>query len=206
MTSCHDVKHRLYSISACRSAREMTCCFYSFTACLVWKLYRVCVCMMSWRHDVTSWCHKKLTFPILNCRCSKVMIHMYFCRYFGCWVPSYCVLAWCLHVITWRHDVIKITTWRQETNCLHISLQMCSRADSISFLWFLRWLNSTWLLSSYLHDGISSRNDVMTSLNTLYLSQLVDVLERWFFFVSIVLWGEKFKNIIDSVSAYVVMS
>ena len=92
------------------------------------------------------------------------------------------VLAWCLHVITWRHDVTKITTWRQETNCLHLSLQMCSRADSISFLWFRWLLNSTWLLSSYLHDGITSRNDVMTSLNMLYLSQLVDVLERWFFF------------------------
>ena len=41
------------------------------------------------------------------------------------------VLAWCLHVITWRHDVTKITTWRQETNCLHLSLQMCSRANFI---------------------------------------------------------------------------
>ena len=75
-----------------------------------------------------------------------------------------------------------------------------------SFLWFLWWLNSTWLLSSYLHDGITSRNDVMTSLNMLYLSQLVDVLERWFFFVSIVFWVAKFKNIIDFVFSYVVMS
>ena len=39
--------------------------------------------------------------------------------------------AWWLYVITWRHDVTKITTWRQETNCLHLSLQMCSRADFI---------------------------------------------------------------------------
>ena len=93
------------------------------------------------------------------------------------------VLAWCLHVITWRHDVTKITTWRQETNCLHPSLQMCSIADFISFLWFLWWLNSTWLLSSHLHDGITSRNDVMTSLHMLYLSQLVDVLVRWLFFL-----------------------
>ena len=92
------------------------------------------------------------------------------------------VHTWCLYVITWRHDVTKITTWRQETNCLHPSLQMCSRADSISFLWFRWLLNSTWLLSSYLHDEITSRNDVMTSLNMLYLSQLVDVLARWFFF------------------------
>ena len=46
----------------------------------------------------------------------------------------------------------------------------------------------------------------MTSLNMLYLSQLVDVLAKWFFFVSIVFWVDKFKNIIDSVFAYVVMS
>ena len=41
------------------------------------------------------------------------------------------VFAWCLHVITWRHDLSKITTWRQETNCLYLSLQMCSSADFI---------------------------------------------------------------------------
>ena len=33
-------------------------CFYSFPACLVWKCYRFGVCIMSWRHDVTSWRHK----------------------------------------------------------------------------------------------------------------------------------------------------
>ena len=59
----------------------------------------------------------------------------------------------------------------------------CARAlISFLFLWFRWWLNSTWLLSLYLHDGITSGNDAMTSLNMLYLSQLVDVLERWFFF------------------------
>ena len=61
-------------------------------------------------------------------------------------------------------------------------------------------------MSSYLHDGMTSRNDVMTSLNMLYLSQLVDVLTRWFFFVCIVFWVDKFKNIIDILIAYVVMS
>ena len=41
------------------------------------------------------------------------------------------VFAWYLHVITWRHDVIQFTTWHQETNCLYLSLQMCSRANFI---------------------------------------------------------------------------
>ena len=97
------------------------------------------------------------------------------------------------------HDVKKRTAF--------ISACKCARElISFSFQWFLWWLNSTWLLSSYLHDKISSRNDVMMSLNMLYLSQLVDVLERWFFFVSIAFWVAKFKNIIDFVFSYVVMS
>ena len=64
-----------------------------------------------------------------------------------------------------------------------ISAWKCARElISFSFLRFVWWLNSTWLLLSYLHDGITSGNDVMTSFNMLYLSQLIDVLERWFFF------------------------
>ena len=88
-----------------------------------------------------------------------------------------------------------------------ISACKCARAlISFLFLWFLWWLNSTWLLSLYLHVRITSRNDVMTTLNMLYLSQLVDVLGKWFFFVSMVIWVAKFKNIIDFVFSYVVMS
>ena len=73
------------------------------------------------------------------------------------------------------HDVKERTAF--------VSACKCDRElNSLSFLWFVWWLNSTWLLSWYSHDGIMSRHDVMTSLNMLYLSQLVDVLERWFFF------------------------
>ena len=76
-----------------------------------------------------------------------------------------------------------------------ISACKCARELILfSFLWFLWWLNSTWLLSSYLHDGITSRNDVMTSLNMLYLSQLVDVLERWFFFRFYSILGCQFQK------------
>ena len=109
------------------------------------------------------------------------------------------VLAWCLYVITWRHDVTKITTWRQETHCLHLSLQMCSRATFIfvSVIYLVAELHL--IIIAILHDGITARNDVMTSLNMMYLSQLVDVLERWLFVVSIAFWVAKFKNIIDFV-------
>ena len=43
------------------------------------------------------------------------------------------------------------------------------------------------------------------SLNMLYLSQLVAVLEIRFLFVSIVFWVAELKNIIDFLFAYVVM-
>ena len=145
--------------------------------------------MTSWRDVMTSQ-NSLLLYQLVD-----VLKWWYTCIYVIISIAGFqtnivYVLAWCLHVITWRHDVTKITTRRQETNCLHPSLQMCSRADSILFLWFRWLLNSTWLLSSYLHDGITSRNDVMTSLNMLYLSQLVDVLARWFFscFYSISGW------------------
>ena len=74
---------------------------------------------------------------------------------------------------------------QRDINKRTVFISACKCAGELilfSFLWFLWWLNSTWLFSSYLHDGITSWNDVMTSLNMLYLSQLVDVLERWFFF------------------------
>ena len=66
MTSCYDVKNRRYSISARRSAREMIF-FVSivYPACKVQNCYRFCVCMISWRHDVTSWCHKT-HFPYIS--------------------------------------------------------------------------------------------------------------------------------------------
>ena len=73
------------------------------------------------------------------------------------------------------HDVKKQTAFISACKCARELL-------SFLFLWFLWWLNSTWLLSLYLHDGLTSRNDVMTSLNMMYLSQLVDVLEKWFIF------------------------
>ena len=105
-------------------------CFYSFPACLVQICYRFCVCMMSWRDvmtsqnspllyqlvDVLKWCYTFISVDILVSGFHAIMVY---------------VLAWCFHVIAWRHDVTKSTTWRQETYYLHLSLQICSRADSI---------------------------------------------------------------------------
>ena len=134
MTSCHDVKNRLYFISACRSAREMILfLFLKFSGLLSSKmLLFLCLhdVMTSWRDvmmsqnslllyqlvDVLKWLYTFISVDISVAGFQAIIVY---------------VLAWCLHVITWRHDVTKITTWRQETNCLHLSLQMCRRADSV---------------------------------------------------------------------------
>ena len=153
-------------------------CFYSFPACSVQKMLSfLCLhdVMTSWRDVMTSQ-NSLLLYQLVDVlkwwyTCISIIISIA-----GFQANVVYVLAWWLHVITWCHDVTKITTWRQETNCLHPSLQMCSRADSISFLWFLWLLNSTWLLSSYLHDGITLRTDVMTYDVTKHA---VSISARW---------------------------
>ena len=105
-------------------------CFYSFPAWLVWKCHCFCACMMSWRDVMTSQ-NSFLIYQLVD-----VLKWWYICISVDISVDGFraiilYVLTWCSHVITWRHDVTKITTWRQETNCFHLSLQMCARADFI---------------------------------------------------------------------------
>jgi hypothetical protein len=89
------------------------------------------------------------------------------------------VLAWCLHAITWRHDV---TAWRTQTFFL-ISACRCARKMIIFlFLWNFGLLSSKMLSVLYLHDDVTSWRHVMTSKTGGTLSQLVDVLARWLFF------------------------
>ena len=84
-------------------------------------------------------------------------------------------VMWRHSVSTWRHDVTEPT--------IHISACRCAR-KLILFLfpWFFRSLSSKMLLTSHLCDDVTSWRHVMTSQNPIYLSQLVDVLESWFFF------------------------
>ena len=83
--------------------------------------------------------------------------------------------VWCCDVMTSCHDVTKPD--------LPISACRCAR-KLILFLfpWFFRSLISKMLLDFHLCDAVTSWRHVMTSLNLIYLSQLVDVLEIWFFF------------------------
>ena len=85
--------------------------------------------------------------------------------------------VWCCDVMTSCHDVTKPD--------LPISACRCAR-KLILFLfpWFFRSLSSIMLLIFHLCDAVISWRHVMTSLNLIYLYQLVDVLESWFFLFS----------------------
>ena len=87
---------------------------------------------------------------------------------------------------SWRH----VMTSQNLIYHLPISACRCPR-KLILFLfpWFVESLSSKMLLIFYLFDVVTSRRHVMTSQNLMYLSQLVYVLEKWFFFVSMVFLG-----------------
>ena len=103
--------------------------------------------------------------------------------------------AWHRDVMTPRHDVTKLI----------FSISACRYARKMIlflFLWNFGLLSSKMLSLLYFHDDVTSWRHVMTSKTGCTLSQLVEVLERWFFFVSIVFRLGSFINVIVSVFAW----
>ena len=83
--------------------------------------------------------------------------------------------VWYRDVMTSCHDVTKPD--------LPISACRCARKLILFlFLWFFRSLSSKMSLIFYFCDAVTSWLHVMTSLNLIHLSQLVDELESSFFF------------------------
>ena len=83
----------------------------------------------------------------------------------------------CDAVTSWRHVMTSL-------NLIYLS-QLVDVLESWFFFCFhsfFRSLSSKMLLIFHLCDAVTSWRHVMTSLNLIYLSQLVDVLESWFFF------------------------
>ena len=77
--------------------------------------------------------------------------------------------------MTSRHDAT--------TLIFPISACRCARKMILFlFLWYSGLLSSKMLSFLYLHDDVTSWRHVMTSKTGCTLSQLVEVLERWFFF------------------------
>ena len=85
--------------------------------------------------------------------------------------------------VMWRHSV---PTWRHEV-AEHILAFRCARKMILLlFLWYFESSSSNMLSISHLYDSVTPWRHVMTSQNLICLSQLVNLLESWFFFVSMV--------------------
>ena len=85
------------------------------------------------------------------------------------------LFVWCRDVMTSCHDVTKPD----------LSISACRWARKLIlflFPWFFRSLSSKMLFISHLCYAVTSWRHVMTSLNLIHLSELVDELESWFFF------------------------
>ena len=113
-----------------------------------------------WCRDVMMSCHDvtKPDLPISACRCARKLILFLFPWFFRSLSSKMLLLVDVLERFTWFSFFKKLFPWYFES----LSLKM--------------------LLIFYLCDAVMSWRHVMTSLNLIYLSQLVDVLESWFFF------------------------
>ena len=105
--------------------------------------------------------------------------------------------------MSWHH----VMTSQNLIYHLPISACRCSR-KLILFLfpWFVGSISSKMLLIIYLFEVVTSRRYVMMSQTLMYLSQHADVLEKWFFFVSMFFWVTEFENVIESYLFNVVTS
>ena len=101
-----------------------------------------------------------------------------------------CLMSWCHDVMLWRHKTWFIIYLSQVVDVLESWFFFL-------FPWFGGSISSKMLLIIYLFEVVTSRRHVMTSQTLMYLSQHADVLERWFFFVSMVFWVTEFENVIE---------
>ena len=144
--------------------------------------------------NVLKWWYRFISV-IFRLLCSKLLSFMYLHDMFSC-----------RNVTSWRHWIY--TTLHQETYFLYLSLQVCSRADPIfvSVISLVAELNFVIVIVfafAWWNNVTKWRHDVIEhAVPISACSSARDI----YFFVSIVFWVSEFKNIIDFIFAYVVMS
>ena len=175
----HEVTELTIHILACRCARKMILFLFlwyfespSSKMLLIFHLYDA---VTSWRHVMTS----------QNLIYLSQLVDVLESWFFFCFHGFFRSLSSKMLLISHLYDAV--TSWRHVMTSLKpdlpISACRCAR-KLILFLfpWFFRSLSSKMLLIFHLYDAVTSWRHVMTSQNLIYLSQLVDVLESWFFF------------------------
>ena len=145
--------------------------------------------------DVMTSCHDvtKPDLPISECRCARKLILFLFPWFFRSLSSKMLIISYlCFAVTSWRHVMTSL-------NLIYLS-QLVDVLESWFFFCFhvfFRSLSSKIPLTFYFCDSVTSWRHVMTSLNLIHLSQLVEELESSFFFVYMVLWVTEFKKIDD---------
>ena len=128
-------------------------------------------------HDVT-----KPDLLISACRCAIKLILFLFPWFFRS-LSSKMLLIFhlCDALTSWRY----VMTSFHDVTKPYSPISACRLARKLIlflFPWFFRSLSSKMLSIFNFCDAVTSWRHVMTSLNLIYLSQPVDVLESWFFF------------------------
>ena len=146
-------------------------CFHGYSGHWVWKCYWFFSRVMKWRHDVMSWRHKT-NLPISACRCARKLILFFLSMSFL--VTEFknvidFLFVWWRDVMTSCHDV------RKPDLLISACRYVLERCFFFCFHVFFRSLSSNMLLILHLCDAAMSWRHVMTSLNLIYLSQLVSL-------------------------------
>ena len=146
---------------------------------------------MSWRHVMTS---QNLIYylPISACRCARKLILFFISMVW--WANKFknvinYLLVWGCYVTTSCHDV----------TIPDVPISACRCARKVIFFvsmvfWVTEFEN---VIEFYLFNVMTSWRHIMTSQTLIYLSQLVDVLEKWLFFCFHVFWVIEFKTVND---------
>ena len=137
--------------------------------------------MTSWHNIMTS--QNSLLRYQLG-RCSKMMKQIYFRRHFGCQVPTYyhiciCMMSFCHNVTSWRH-------WHYDMTSMNLfpTSQPANVLESGFHSRFGNFLVAE--LNVVINIVVAWWNNVNKCSHDVIIHctypQLVEVLERWFFF------------------------
>ena len=174
----HEVTEPTIHILACRWARNMILFLFlwyfkswSSNLLLIFYLYNA---VTSWRHVMTS---QNLIY--LSQLVDELESCFFLC-FHGFQVTEFenvivFSFLWWRDVMTSCHDVT-------EPDLPNSACRWARKLFLFLFPWFFRSLSSKMLLFFHVCNNLMSWRHVMTSQNMIYLTQLVDELESWFFF------------------------
>ena len=129
-----------------------------------------------WRHSVPTWRHEvtELTIDILACRCARKMIVFLFLWYFESSSSNMLLIFHLCNAMTSCQDVTKPDLPISACRCARKLILFCFHGFLSHWVQKCYWF---FICVMLLRHGVMSGRHL-----TWFPSQLVDVLENWFFF------------------------